>query len=257
MFYDPLLAAGLGTGFTFAATAVGAAAVLAVKQKSPAAMNRAFLGFAAGVMIAASVWSLLLPAQEAARQQGQPEWLPTALGVLAGGIFLMLADRITPHLQRWGKLGSRRTALLVLAVTMHNLPEGMAVGLAFAAAAADGSHTAFAGAAALAVGMALQNLPEGAAISLPLYQEGMGRTRAFVYGAASGAVEPLGGLVGVLLAVWMRPLMPALLSFAAGAMLYVVVQELVPDSCGSGKEPGTVGALLGFVLMMLLDVALG
>lgn len=257
MMNHPLLAAGLGTGFTFAATAVGAAAVLAVNRKTPAALHRAFVGAAAGVMVAASVWSLILPAQGAALEQGQPPWLPTALGVLAGGLFLLAVDRLARRFGRFGTVGSRRTALLVLAVTMHNLPEGMAVGLAFAAAAVDGSPAAMAGAAALAFGMALQNLPEGAAISLPLYQGGMSRGWAFACGAASGAVEPLGGLIGVALAVFMRPLMPALLSFAAGAMLYVAVQELIPDACGDGQGSGAVGALSGFVLMMLLDVALG
>ncbi len=265
MLHDPLVLAMLGTGFTFAATAVGAAAVFFVKKDASPTTHRAFLGFAAGVMIAASVWSLLIPAQEMAAQQGMSEWLPTTLGFLTGGVFLFpacmapaappacgedLPEGLPAHL--------KRTTLLVFAVTLHNLPEGMAVGLSFAMAAQGGMGAAsLAGAMALALGMALQNLPEGAAISLPLQKEGMSRPRAFVYGALSGIVEPLGGLVGVLLAVTMAKVMPFMLSFA-GAMIYVVVEELVPEASGEGHgHAGVIGSMLGFALMMLLDVALG
>ena len=265
MMNDPLLLAMLGTGFTFAATALGAAVVFLVKKDLSPALHRSLLGFAAGVMIAASIWSLLIPAQEQARQQGQPEWLPTTLGFLMGGVFLFALDHLLPHLHPGEKQpegvpsGFRRTTLLVLAVTLHNLPEGMAVGLAFAmAAAGPQSAVPLAGAAALALGMGLQNMPEGAAISLPLYKEGFSRPRAFVYGALSGIVEPLGGLIGVLLAVTMARVMPYLLSFAAGAMIYVVVEELVPEASGGGHDhAGVIGSMLGFALMMLLDIALG
>ena len=265
MLHDPLVLAMLGTGFTFAATAVGAAAVFFVKKDASPTTHRAFLGFAAGVMIAASVWSLLIPAQEMAAQQGMSEWLPTTLGFLTGGVFLFLLDHLLPHLHvgedRPEGLPAhlKRTTLLVFAVTLHNLPEGMAVGLSFAMAAQGGMGAAsLAGAMALALGMALQHLPEGAAISLPLQKEGMSRPRAFVYGALSGIVEPLGGLVGVLLAVTMAKVMPFMLSFAAGAMIYVVVEELVPEASGEGHgHAGVIGSMLGFALMMLLDVALG
>lgn len=266
MLSNPLALAMLGTGFTFAATAVGAAAVFFLRREGSAALHRASLGFAAGVMIAASIWSLLLPAQEMAAQQQVAEWLPTTLGFLCGGAFLFLLDHLLPHLHAGESKPEgipsrlRRTTLLVLAVTLHNLPEGMAVGLSFAAAAT-GSGAALAGSIALALGMGLQNLPEGAAISVPLYKEGMSRRRAFVYGALSGAVEPLGGLIGVLLAVSMARVMPFVLSFAAGAMIYVVVEELVPQASGEEGErhshAGVIGAMLGFALMMLLDVALG
>lgn len=264
MMHDPLVLALLGTGFTFAATALGAASVFVVRKNTSPSAHKAMLGFAAGVMIAASIWSLLLPAQEMAAEQGQSEWLPTTLGFLAGGAFLYLLDHLLPHLHPGADQPEglparlRRTTLLVLAVTLHNLPEGMAVGLSFAMAARGGvGAPTIAGASALALGMGLQNLPEGAAISLPLYKEGVSRPRAFLYGAASGVMEPLGGLIGVLLAVTMAQIMPFLLAFAAGAMIYVVIEELVPEASDGNGHAGVIGSMLGFALMMLLDVALG
>ncbi len=226
--------------------------------------HKAFLGFAAGVMIAASVWSLLIPAIEMAQEQGVQEWIPTACGFATGGIFLFLLDRFLPQLQpgilEKGKNGSskKRTAMLVLAITLHNVPEGMAVGLAFAVAAESRGPAELAGAVALCIGMALQNFPEGAAVSLPLRKEGMSRTKSFIYGALSGAVEPAAGLIGVLLAVTVAHIMPFFLAFAAGAMIYVVVEELIPEAHQEGKQySGTAGAMFGFMLMMILDVALG
>lgn len=263
MLHNPVVLALLGTGFTFLATAVGAAFVFFVRRDASPNLQKGFMGFAAGVMIAASVWSLLIPAQNMAAEQGMNEWVPTTLGFLAGGIFLFVLDHLLPHLHANENKpeglpsGLKRTTLLVLAVTLHNIPEGMAVGLSFAVAAS-GGQAAFAGATALALGMALQNVPEGAAISLPLHKEGVSRPKAFVLGALSGVVEPLGGLVGVLLAVTMARLMPFMLSFAAGAMIYVVVEELVPESSGDGQgHAGVIGTMIGFTLMMVLDIALG
>ena len=226
--------------------------------------QRAFLGFAAGVMIAASVWSLLIPAMEEAEAAGMPGWLPTAGGFVLGVGFLLLLDVILPHLHPDAKqpegLSShwRRSTLLVLAVTMHNIPEGMAVGLSFALAAQHGDPSALAAAMALALGMGIQNFPEGAAISLPLRQEGLSTRRSFAYGSLSGLVEPVFGLLTVLIAGSIQPLMPWLLSFAAGAMLFVVVEELIPEAhLGEHSHIGTFGVMAGFLVMMVLDTALG
>lgn len=261
---SPLALAMLGTGFTFLATAVGAAFVFFVRRDVNEHINKAFLGFASGVMIAASIWSLLIPATDMAREQGVAEWLPAAGGFIVGGLFLFLLDRLMPHLHvgsqhpEGPRSSLRRTTMLVLAVTLHNIPEGMAVGLSFALAGESGSQGDLAAAVTLAFGMALQNIPEGAAISLPLRKEGLGRLKSFVYGALSGIVEPMAGLIGVLLAVTVQPVMPFLLAFAAGAMIYVVVEELVPEAhAGEHSHAGTLGAMSGFVIMMVLDIALG
>ena len=264
MLNDPLILALMGTGFTFLATALGSAAVFLVRKEVNISMHKAFLGFAAGVMIAASVWSLLIPAIEMSAEQGKNEWLPAAGGFLAGGLFLFILDRLLPHLHAGFhepeglKSSLRRTTMLVFAVTLHNIPEGMAVGLSFALAAESGTPSTLSGAMALALGMALQNIPEGAAISLPLKKEGLSKTKSFVYGALSGIVEPIAGAIGVVLALTVVHVMPFLLSFAAGAMIYVVVEELVPEAHG-GKHShaGTIGAMTGFLMMMVLDVALG
>ena len=224
-----------------------------------------FLGFAAGVMIAASVWSLLIPSIEMAGEQGVPGWLPAAGGFALGALFLMVLDALMPHLHPGSSEAEgvhtsfKRTTLLVLAVTLHNIPEGMAVGLACALAAGGGSSSVtLAGAMALCLGMGLQNFPEGAAISLPLRREGLSRPKSFVYGALSGIVEPIGGILAVLIAGSVTPLMPWFLSFAAGAMIYVVVEELIPEAhLGEHSHPGTLGVLAGFLVMMVLDVALG
>lgn len=261
---NPLLLALSGTGVTFLATALGAAVVFFVRRDIRADFQKAFLGFAAGVMIAASVWSLLIPAMDMSMQKGGSGWLPAAGGFLAGGAFLLLLDKFLPHLhlgadQPEGRKSSlKRTTMLVLAVTLHNIPEGMAVGLSFALAAQSGEQTTLFAAMTLALGMALQNLPEGAAISLPLHKEGLSKPKSFLYGALSGVVEPIAGVLGVLLAVTVAHIMPFLLSFAAGAMVYVVVEELIPEAnTGEHSNAGTIGAMLGFVLMMVLDVALG
>ena len=259
-----LLWAAGGTGFTFLMTSLGAAVVFFFRRQVTASAQRIFLGFAAGVMIAALVWSLLIPAIEEAEGAGQVGWVPAAGGFVLGVAFLMALDGILPHLHPGAREpeGARsklhRTTLLIFAVTLHNIPEGMAVGLSFALAAQHNDPALYAGAMALAVGMGIQNFPEGAAIALPLRQEGVGRTRAFLWGSLSGLVEPVFGLLTVLLAGSIQPLMPWLLSFAAGAMLYVVVEELIPEAhLGEHSNVGTLGVMGGFLVMMILDVALG
>ena len=252
-----LLYALLGTGMTFLATAFGAAMVFLFKEEIGANTQRVFLGFAAGVMIAASVWSLLIPSIEMSESV-----LPTVIGFALGCVFLMSLDRIIPHLHvgeskpEGMKSSFRRTTMLILAVTLHNIPEGMAVGLAFAMAGEKGMPIA--GAVALTVGMCLQNIPEGAAVALPLRREGLSKFQAFVGGSLSGFVEPVAALVGVLLAQNMIGIMPYALSFSAGAMMYVVVEELIPEAhLGEHSHTGTASVLFGFVLMMVLDVVLG
>ena len=260
---SPVSLAFLGTMFTFLATALGAATVFIFKKDIPAKIQRAFLGFAAGVMIAASVWSLLIPAMEMAEEAGQPGWLPTAGGFVLGALFLLVLDHILPHLhigsdQPEGlKSSFARTTMLVLAVTLHNIPEGLAVGLAFGLAS-ESSVMSLSGALALSLGMALQNFPEGAAISLPLKKEGLSNSRSFALGALSGVVEPIAGVTGVLIAGSITGLMPWFLSFAAGAMIYVVVEELIPEAhLGEHSHTGTLSVMFGFLVMMILDVALG
>ena len=252
----------LGTMFTFLATALGAATVFFFKKDIPHGMQRAFLGFAAGVMIAASVWSLLIPAMDMAQEAGGPAWLPAAGGFVLGAVFLLALDRVLPHLHPGSdepeglKSSFARTTMLVLAVTLHNIPEGgRGPGLQ---AGGESSAMSLSGALALSLGMALQNFPEGAAISLPLKKEGLSNTRSFVYGALSGIVEPIAGVLGVLAAGSVTGIMPWLLSFAAGAMIYVVVEELIPEaSLGEHSHTGTLSVMLGFLVMMVLDVALG
>lgn len=244
--------AALGTGFTCLMTTLGAAMVFFFAGEPQPRFQRAMLGFAAGVMTAASVWSLLLPAIDQAAEGVFPVWLPAAAGMLLGVVFLAVLDSLLPKLRREpADAAWRQNTLLMTAITLHNVPEGMAVGLAFALAAG-GENPA--GAAALALGIGIQNFPEGAAISLPLRQEGKSLGRAFAGGMLSGVVEPLFGILVVLAAAWARPLMPWLLSFAAGAMLYVVVEELVPQA---HSRAGTCGFVGGFLVMMVLDVALG
>ena len=253
-----ILWAATGTGFTFLMTTLGAAMVFLFRKQLNASIQRIFLGFAAGVMIAASVWSLLIPAMEEAEASGLPGWLPAVGGFVLGIGFLLLLD--VDARQPEGLHSSwRRTTLLVLAVTLHNIPEGMAVGLSFALAAQHaGEGAALSGALALALGIGIQNFPEGAAISLPLRQEGLSAGRAFLYGSASGVVEPVFGILVVLAAGTIQPLMPWLLSFAAGAMMYVVVEELIPEAhLGEHSNTGPLGVMAGFLLMMVLDVALG
>lgn len=249
-----ILWAAAGTGFTFLMTTLGAAMVFFFTGEPRPRFQKAMLGFAAGVMVAASVWSLLLPAIDQAAASGIPGWFPAAGGMLAGVLFLAALDALLPRLRRKQETGPtpwRQTTLLATAITLHNVPEGMAVGLAFALAAGGDN---LAGATALALGIGIQNFPEGAAISLPLRQNGWSRRRAFAGGMLSGIVEPLFGVLVVLAAAGVQPLMPWLLSFAAGAMLYVVVEELVPQA---HSRVGTCGFVVGFLIMMVLDVALG
>lgn len=224
------------------------------------------LGFAAGVMIAASFWSLLKPAIEMAEESGLTPWLPAVIGFLAGGAFLFLIDKILPHLHmslsvdkaEGIKTQWQRSVLLVLAITLHNIPEGLAVGVAFGALANNPDAGLLAGAVALAIGIGLQNFPEGAAVSIPLRREGFSRLKAFNYGQLSGIVEPIAGVLGAYLVLTITPLLPYALSFAAGAMIFVVVEELIPESqTGNETDLSTIGAMLGFATMMLLDVALG
>ena len=242
--------AWLGTSFTFLMTALGAATVFFFARAVCERAQGALLGFAAGVMTAASVWSLILPAIEQTAAEGRlPPFLPAAAGIVLGALLLALLDEFTR--QRGGERVTHSDFLLLSAITLHNIPEGMAVGLAFALAA-DGEGLA--GAAALALGIGVQNFPEGAAVALPVYQSGKSKRRAFWTGVLSGAVEPLFGALVVLAAAGVHALMPWLLSFAAGAMLYVVAEELLPRA---GGRRGTCGFLVGFLLMMILDVALG
>jgi ZIP family zinc transporter len=258
-----------GVGFIFAMTCAGAAMVFFFRGKQGERFEKIFLGFAAGIMIAASVWSLLIPAINMAEESGVPGWLPAGVGFVLGALFLLLLDRLIPHMHldlsgggevREGpRSKSKRTTLLVLAVTLHNIPEGMAVGLSFALAGQRPDDPALLGAAiALSVGIGIQNFPEGAAISLPLLSEGARPVRAFGLGCASGAVEPLFGVITVLLSAFIAPVMPWLLAFAAGAMIYVVVEEIIPAAhLGEHSNVGTLGVLGGFLVMMILDVALG
>lgn len=259
-----LLWAAGGTGFTFLMTTLGAALVFFFRKTVNLNFQRVFLGFAAGVMIAASVWSLLIPAIEEAEAAGKIGWIPAAGGFLLGVGFLLLLDSLMPHLHAGAdrpeglSTSCRRTTLLVLAVTLHNIPEGMAVGLSFALAAQHGDAAGYTAALTLALGIGIQNFPEGAAVSLPLRQEGLSAGRAFLRGSLSGIVEPVFGILMVLLSGFLAPFMPWLLSFAAGAMLYVVVEELVPEAhLGEHSHMGTLSVMAGFLLMMILDVALG
>ena len=261
----PALQALFATLFTWGVTALGAGLVFFFKTINKRVLN-GMLGFASGVMIAASFWSLLSPALEMAEEGATPAWLVAAIGFLAGGLFLFLTDKLLPHLHigqerskaEGIKTSWQRSVLLVLAITLHNIPEGLAVGVAFGAAAYGLSSASIAGAVVLAIGIGLQNFPEGAAVSIPLRREGFSRTRAFLYGQASGLVEPIAGVIGAVAVIAMRTLLPYALSFAAGAMIYVVVEELIPEAQQSGStDVSTIGCMLGFTLMMVLDVALG
>ncbi|MBL0716277.1 MAG: ZIP family metal transporter [Desulfosarcina sp.] len=263
---NPVWQALCATLFTWFVTAAGAALVFFFKTINRKLMD-AMLGFAAGVMIAASYWSLLAPAIEMAEASGDlPAWVPATVGFLTGGIFLWSADKVLPHLHlgfpmeeaEGIKTNWHRSVLLVLAITLHNIPEGLAVGVAFGALAADLPSATLAGAVALALGIGIQNFPEGAAVSVPLRREGLSRRKCFWYGQLSGAVEPVAGVLGALAVIMMRPILPYALAFAAGAMIYVVVEELIPESqLGKNTDAATMGAMCGFAVMMTLDVALG
>ena len=260
---NPLILALIGTTISFAGTTIGAAVVFFTKKELNIKMQKLFLGFAAGVMIAASVWSLLLPAIDYTLQQGLPEWLPCCIGFLIGGLFLFALDKLLPHQHAQTGIvegptsNLHKSTKLILAITLHNFPEGMAVGLAFALSGFAGSNVTIASAFALAIGIAIQNLPEGAVISMPLRSEGFSRKKAFLYGTLSGIVEPIAGVLSALIAYITFLIIPWVLSFAAGAMIYVVIDELVPNSQNSHSDIGTIGAMAGFVIMMFLDIALG
>lgn len=247
----------------FIGTSLGAAVVFLMKNKVSPKIEKTLLGFASGVMIAASIWSLLIPSMEMAEEQGKIAWLPALIGFFAGVLFLLAIDSIVPHLHlnadkpEGVKSSLSKISMMLFAVTIHNIPEGMAVGVAYAGAASGNSGMTIAGAFALSIGIAIQNFPEGAIISLPLKGEGISKGKAFLLGILSGVVEPIGGLITILLASRIVPLLPYMLSFAAGAMFYVVVEELIPEAhSGDHSNLGTIGAALGFALMMVLDVAL-
>ncbi len=248
----------------FLGTVLGSACVFFMKKELNINVQRVFTGFAGGVMVAASIWSLLIPAMEQASYMGKLSFIPAVVGFWAGVLFLLLLDNIIPHMHLEGdeseglKSSLSRSAKLVLAVTLHNIPEGMAVGVVYAAMLAGSTDISAAGAFALSLGIAIQNFPEGAIISMPLHSRGTGKFKAFLGGALSGIVEPLGAVITILFAGLVTPVLPYLLSFAAGAMIYVVVEELVPEmSSGSHSNTGTLCFALGFTVMLALDVALG
>lgn len=248
----------------FVGTSLGAAMVLFMKNSLNEQVNRALLGFAAGVMVAASIWSLLIPAMEQSARKGSWAFVPAVVGFWAGVLFLLLLDHLIPHLHQNSeeaegpKSRLKRTTMLVLAVTLHNIPEGMAVGVVYAGLVSGNTYITVTGALALSIGIAIQNFPEGAIISLPLQAEGTGKGKAFLYGVLSGVVEPVGAFLTILAATLVLPALPYLLSFAAGAMLYVVIEELIPEmSAGKHSDIGTLFFAVGFTLMMALDVALG
>lgn len=252
-----------GLMIPFLGTTLGSAMVFFMRGMHKE-IERLLLGFASGVMIAASVWSLLIPAIDMAGEMGQVAWVPAAGGFLGGMAFLLVLDSLIPHLhlestESEGVESSlKKTTMLVLAVTLHNIPEGMSVGVTFAGALIGDAGITMAGAFALAVGIAIQNFPEGAIISMPLRSEGVSKTRSFTYGALSGIVEPIGAFITILLAEQIVSALPVFLAFAAGAMIYVVVEELIPEAqSGAHSNIGTVGVAVGFVIMMILDVALG
>ena len=261
----PVIQALLGTLFTWAMTALGASLVFVRKEPSQKMLD-VMLGFAAGVMIAASYWSLLAPAIEMSEQMGGIPWLPSAIGFLFGGASLRVIDKFLPHLHLGLPMEDaegvptswKRTTLLVMAITLHNIPEGMAVGVAFGALAYGMPSATLSGAIALAIGIGIQNFPEGLAVSMPLRREGLSAGKSLWYGQLSAIVEPIFGVIGAALVIISRPLLPYALAYAAGAMIFVVVEEVIPESQHSGNgDLATAGVMLGFTIMMILDVALG
>lgn len=261
----PVFQAFLASLFTWAVTALGAAVVFLANDVSRKTLDTA-LGFTAGVMMAASFWSLLAPSISMAEDMGMVPWVPALVGFLAGGVFLRLADRLLPHLHLFKPLDEaeglptrwRQSVLLVLAITLHNIPEGLAIGVAFGAVASGYEGATLAGAIALALGIGLQNCPEGTAVAVPLRREGLSRFRSWWYGQLSAVVEPVAAVIGAAAVTMMQPILPYALAFAAGAMIFVVVEEVVPESqSGGSTDAATLGAMVGFAVMMTLDVALG
>lgn len=254
----------LGLLIPFLGTTLGASMVFLMKNKMSAKTEKILLGFASGVMIAASIWSLIIPAIEMAETQGKVAWVPATIGFMLGIVFLLVLDSLVPHLHletekpEGIKSKLKKTTMMLFAVTLHNIPEGMAVGVTFAGALMGNTGITLAGAIALSCGIAVQNFPEGAIVSMPLKSEGISKPKAFLYGALSGIVEPIAAIITILLANTVMPILPYMLSFAAGAMIYVVVEELIPESqAGEHSNIGTIGVAIGFVIMMILDVALG
>jgi ZIP family zinc transporter len=262
---NPIVQALMGTLFTWLVTALGSGLVFLFRTIDRKVLD-GMLGFAAGVMIAASYWSLLAPAIEMAEESGGIPWVPATVGFLLGGAFLWIVDKILPHLHlglpmeeaEGIKTSWQRSVLLILAITLHNIPEGLAVGVAFGALAAGIPAASLGGAIALALGIGIQNFPEGTSVSVPLRREGLSLLKSFWYGQLSGIVEPIAGVIGAAAVILMRPILPYALAFAAGAMIFVVVEELIPESQrGVSTDIATTGAMLGFAVMMTLDVALG
>jgi ZIP family zinc transporter len=260
---SPIVQALLATLFTWGLTALGAALVFGTKNV-PRKVLDAMLGFAAGVMIAASFWSLLAPAISLSAEGSLPLWVPPLIGFMAGGVFLRLVDRLLPHLHPWMPMSEaegihtswRRSVLLISAITLHNIPEGLAVGVAFGAAAAGVPEASLGAAIALAVGIGLQNFPEGTAVSMPLRREGMSRSKSFFFGQLSAVVEPIAGVLGAAAVVLAKPILPYALAFAAGAMIFVVAEELVPEAKRGSPDIAAMSLMVGFSVMMTLDVAL-
>ena len=253
------------TTFTWGLTAIGAGAVFFFKDVSPKALDAA-LGFTAGVMIAASFWSLLNPAIALAEEMGMVKWVPPLVGFMAGALSMRVVDYLLPHVHLFGQMEEaegvktrwRKTTLLVLAITLHNIPEGLAIGVAFGAVSAGFDSASFSAAVALALGIGIQNFPEGTAVAVPLRREGLSRVKSWWYGQLSATVEPFAAVIGALAVVSMRPILPYALAFAAGAMIFVVVEEVIPESQrGGNSDLATLGAMVGFAVMMTLDVALG
>ncbi len=254
----------IGLLIPFLGTLLGSACVFFMRNKMNNKLEKILLGFASGVMIAASVWSLLIPSVEMVEEKNIPSWMPASVGFMIGILFLLILDHIIPHLHvnekspEGPKSKLKKNTMMVLAVTLHNIPEGMAVGVTFAGALAGDSNITMAGATALALGIAIQNFPEGAIISMPLKAEGETKFNAFIKGTLSGIVEPIGAIITILLTKAVINILPYMLSFAAGAMIYVVVEELIPSSQdGKHSDLGTIGVAVGFILMMILDIALG
>jgi zinc transporter, ZIP family len=263
---SPLMQALIGTLFTWGMTALGAALVFTTRTMNQKLMD-GMLGFAGGVMIAASFWSLLSPAIDMAEESSLPAWVPAAIGFMLGSVFLWGVDKMIPHLHPNANIEEaegfhpdrrKRSTLLILAITLHNIPEGLAIGVAFGAVAAGFPSASLAAAVTLAIGIGIQNFPEGTAVSMPLRREGMSRRRSFMYGQFSGMVEPISAIIGVLAVTLIEPILPFALSFAAGAMIFVVAEEVIPGSQENGnKDLASMCLMIGFTVMMVLDVALG